>query len=297
MVWKKRWSEVPLVRRWVLWSIPAALLLLAAFPWAADLKAPGIARAEQQQVLFSPQAAQVLRLRAAGQVQAGETLAQLDMPDLHARQSRTQASVTALAQQLPQLMGREQGLDVQQATMQRLHEQLAESQALQDEAARLHLKAEFAGQWHDVDSHLRAGSWVNTRTPLGVLVDPHSWIVDAYVDQQDIARITVGAEAEFWPQRRGSPLAATVIAVDSARSQQLPYAMLDARHGGDIATQAHEKASIPTQPQYRVRLQLTQPLEQLHELRGTAHIRAERSSWLWHKLQTGLAVLIRESGF
>lgn len=297
MVWKKRWPEVPASKRALVWGTLAAVLGLIAFPWSADLKAPGVARAERQQVVYSPQPARVLDMHVPGVVQEGDLLVKLDMPDLQARQARTQASVNALSRQLPQLMGREQGLEVQQATIQRLQEQLAESRAIEEEVARLHLKADFPGYWDDVDRHLRAGAWVNTRTPLGVLVDPTSWIVDAYVDQQQVARIEVGANAEFWPQRWGTSLEANVVEVDRARSQQLPYSMLDARHGGAIATQPHEREVLPVQPLYRVRLKLHKPPPQLRELRGTAHISAERSSWLKHVVQNALAVVIRESGF
>ena len=297
MVWKKRWPEVPVRNRILLWGLVALAVFLAAFPWSADLKAPGVARAERQQVIYSPHSAQVLKLAQQGEVQAFQTLAQLDMPDLQARRDRNDASVQALSRELPQLMGKEEGLDTQQATIQRLQEQLAENRAIQDEAAQLELKAEFAGQWRDVDLHLREGAWVSPRVPLGVLIDPQSWIVDAYVDQQQVNRIAPGAKAEFWPQRWGTAISATVIEVDSARSQQLPYTTLDARHGGTVATQPNEKEVQPIQPLYRVRLKLQEFPPQVRELRGTAHISAERSSWLWHVLQNGLAVIIRESGF
>ena len=297
MVWKKRWSEVPRRNRIMIWSIVGAALFLAAFPWSADLQAPGVARTERQQVIYSPQAAQVIALTKPGQVKAGQPLAHLDMPDLAARKARTEASVSALSRQLPQLMGQEQGLDTQQATIRRLEEQLAENRAIDEEVAQLQLKAEFSGLWRDVDPHLRAGSWVNSRIPLGVLVDPESWIVDAYVDQQQVHRIATGAQAQFWPQRWGRSIDATVLEVDSARSQQLPYSTLDARHGGTVATQPHEKEVLPVHALYRVRLKLHEQPPQTRELRGTAHIRAERSSWLWHVLQNGLAVVIRESGF
>ncbi len=297
MVWKKRWPEVPTRNRFFIWGVAALVIVLAAFPWSADLKAPGAARAERQHVVYSPQPAQVIELQPQGPVKTGQPIAQLAMPDLQARMARTQASVTTLSQQLPRLLGQEQGLDVQQTTIRRLEEQLAETRAIEGEAAQLLLTAEFDGHWRDVDPHLRAGTWVNTRIPLGVLVDPESWIVDAYVDQQQISRITVGAKAQFWPQRWGTPVNATVLEMDSARSQQLPYAMLNARHGGTVATQPHEKEPHPVQPLYRVRLKLHEAPAQMRELRGTAHISAERSSWLLHVVQNGLAVVIRESGF
>ena len=305
MVWKERWPEVRASKRMLTWGLLASVLLLAAFPWSGTLTAPGVARAERQQVLYSPQAARVMQLSAQGTVQSGDTLAQLDMPDLAARQARTQASVDALTRQLPQLMGQRQGLDKQTSTEQKLQEQLAESHAIEEEGKRLHLKADFKGQWLDVAPDLRAGAWVDVRTPLGVLVDPSSWIVDTYVTQQDVERIELGAQASFWPQLWGKPYNAKVIAIDSARSQQLPYSMLDARHGGSIAMQPHEQKPQPVQAMYRVRLQLdelpnnasaSQPA-QMRELRGTAHINAKRTSWLMHLGQNALAVVIRESGF
>ena len=297
MIWRKHWAEVPGTNRALIWGLLAIVLALMAFPWSADLSASGVARAGRQQVIYSPQPAKVLHMQAAGPVQQGETLVQLDMPDLQARQQGTRASIASLSQQLPQLLGQEQGLDVQQATVQRLQEQLAQSRAIEEEAARLQLTAQFSGQWSDVDPSLRAGTWVNTHTPLGILVDPSSWIVDTYVDQQQVSRIRPGAQASFWPQRRGSAINATVIEIDSARSQELRYPMLDARYGGVIATQPHEKNSLPTQPLYRVRLKLQAPPAQMRELRGTVHIRAERSSWLWQTIRSGLSVVIRESGF
>ncbi|WP_245587339.1 site-2 protease family protein [Comamonas composti] len=297
MVWKKRWPEVAARKRILIWGLVCGLLALAVFPWSADLRATGFAHAQRQQIVYSPEPAQVLGVEPAGEVEAGQALAQLYMPDLLARQARTQASVQALSQQLPQLMGQEQGLDLLQTTARRLQEQLAQSHAIDQEEARLRLKAEFAGQWMDVDRHLRAGAWVNTHHPLGVLVDPGSWVVDAYVDQKQVARIAVGARASFWPQRWGTPLKATVIEVDRARSQKLRHVMLDARHGGAIATQPHEQEPLPVAPLYRVRLQLHEAPAQVRELRGSVHIEALRRSWLWPTVQSGLAVLIRESGF
>ena len=297
MVWKKRWGEVPLKNRFGLWGAVAVFLGVLAFPWSSQVSAYGVARAQRQQVVFSPQPAQVLEVLPIGSVQAGQPLVLLDMPDLHARRTRTEASVQALTRQLPGLMGMEKGLDVQQATMRRLQEQLAEVQAIDAEAARLRLNAEFAGEWLDVDPQLRSGAWINPRTPLGVLVDPSSWVVDAYVAQQEIERIAQGAQAQFWPESWAQPIAASVISMDSARTQQLAYPMLDGRFGGKIATQQHEKEAIPAYPLYRVRLQLHAPPPQLRELRGTVHIQGQRSSWLGNALQNILAVLIRESGF
>ena len=297
MVWKQRWSETKPRKRMMLWIFSGVVIFLLAFPWSSMLSAPGVARAERQQVVYSPQAAQLEVLLPAGDVAEGAALAQLVAPDLVARQQLNQASVNSLTKQLPQLLAQQNGLDVQRATSRRLQQQLAESRAISEEAAQLSLHAPFAGQWRDLDPQLRSGAWVNTDTPLGMLVDASSWVVDAYLGQQQIHRIQAGAKAKFWPQNWGEPLEATVLAVDAAPSKQLHYTMLDARFGGTVATQPHEQQSLPIQAMYRVRLQLHDAPPQIREMRGTAHIEAERRSWLWHMVQTGLAVVIRESGF
>ena len=297
MVWKQRWAEVPARNRRWLAGLVSVLLILAVFPWSTDIAVPSVSHAQRQWVIYSPQPAQIQNIHSSGSVRRGDILAELDMPDLKARKARTEASVNALSRQLPSLMDMENGLDIQQATRHRLQEQLAETDSIKAEAARLQLKAEFDGEWHDIEPSLREGSWVNTQTPLGVLIDPNGWVIDGYVDQQQVNRITVGATATFWPQNWNRPLRAIVMEVDGARSQQLPYTILDSRYGGDIATIPHEKTSQPLHPVYRIRLQLLEPPPQVRELRGTTHIQAERSSWLGRMLKNGMAVIIRESGF
>lgn len=89
------------------------------------------------------------------------------------------------------------GRNYQQATLSKLHEQQAEIQAIQDEAGRLLVTADFNGQWLDVAPEYQAGAWVDTQTLLGVLVDPSTWVVDAYVEQRVIDRIQPGRQRGF----------------------------------------------------------------------------------------------------
>ena len=88
-----------------------------------------------------------------------------------------------------------------------------------------------------------------------------------------------------------------MVAVDSARTQQLPYDMLAARHGGSIATRDAEQRAVPREALYRVRLRLDAPLPALREVRGNVHIDGPRKSLLWEGIKSAAAVLVRESGF
>ena len=90
---------------------------------------------------------------------------------------------------------------------------------------------------------------------------------------------------------------AQVIGIDPARSQKLAHALLDARHGGPIATQPGERQAVPVESLYRVRLSLAEPLPALREMRGSVSIQAQRQSPAAQFLKATAAVLVRESGF
>ena len=163
------------------------------------------------------------------------------------------------------------------------------------EAARLVAAADFDGDRIDVDPLLRAGSWVGTRTPVGLLVDARQWVVDAYVDEHEISRLQVGTPARFRARGAWRAVAATVSDIDSTRSTRLEHPLLDARHGGPIATQAGERASLPVKSLYRIRLTLAEPLPEHREARGVALISGQSRVTLWEGIKHLAAVVVRES--
>ena len=296
-VWRKRWTEVLPGRRFLLWGLLLSGLLVLAVPWALDVEAPAIAHPERQQAIYSPFAARVTALHPAGIAEAGSPLVQFEAPDLQARDLRTKASVHALRLHLTGLVAVERGMDQQQASTERLNEQLAEAQSILEETGRLQITADFDGQWVDLDPMVHPGSWVGTKNQLGVLIDTSRWVVEAYVEQRQVDRIQLGASARFRPHRHWSAVDAQVISIDSARSIKLAHTMLDARHGGPIATQPGERLAVPVESLYRVRLSLAEPLAAAHEMRGSVSIEAQRQSPAWQFLQRMAAVVVRESGF
>ena len=296
-LWRTRWGEVRRERRNWMMAIGLGGLALAAIPWSSDIQAPAIAHPERQQTVFAPFPARVTRLSPSGPVSAGTTLAQFDAPDLHARELRTAASVDALDRRLAGLAAEDSGIDQRRATGERLSEQLAEAQASREEGDRLQVTASFSGLWLDVDPALQPGSWVGTRNQIGILIDPARWVVDTYVEQRQVERIALGARASFRQERRWDSIPATVIEIDSTRASRLSHPMLDARHGGPVATQPGERAAQPTDALYRVRLALAEPLAERHETRGRSRIEGRRQSPLWEAIKRSVALIIRESGF
>lgn len=297
-VWKKRWSEVKLPRRWSLYGIGLLALVLLAMPWASDVEAPGAAHPERQQFVYGPFPARLLSLQPQGHVSRGSLLASFTAPDLDAQRQRNEASERALEQRLAGLMADDTGVGQQQAIIRRLNEQRAEIHAVRAEEERLRVVAEFDGHWLDVDPDYHPGVWVDVRTLLGVLIDPDHWVVDAYVEQRDIGRIHPGSPARFFVHGQPSGVEAEVLFIDSTRSQRLAHAMLDSRYGGTIATHpAGQSEGMPVEALYRVRLKLAQPLPLQREALGSVQIEGESRSLLWEGVKWGLTVLIRESGF
>lgn len=296
-VWRRRFSETGPTqkRRLALLGVTVGAVLL--FPWASDVNAPAIARPAHQQPVFSPFPASLVALAPAGIVAAGTPLAGFENPDLQARALRTDASVEALGKRIRGLAADDGGIEQRRATEERLGEQLAERAAAAAEAGRLNIGAEFKGLWLDVDPGLRPGVWVGNRAAIGVLVDPALWIVDAYVDQRQVERLKPGAAGRFYPERRWEAIDTVIIDIDPTRSPRLPYAALDARHGGPITTQTGDREGSPSQALYRVRLELATPLPEIRETRGQVSISGSRRSLAGEWITTVIAVLIRESGF
>jgi len=198
-VWWERRAQIAAGRRERFALLVLLGLLLVAIPWKTEVKGYGLAHATRQQIVFSPLPAQLGRIAEPGPVAAGALLAELDAPDIRLRGTRNQASLRALDAQLTGLQAQERGIEQASATAGRLGEQLAEIRSTDEELGRLALRAEFAGQWLDTDHQQQAGTWVGTRTPLGILVDPNGWQVDAYVEQHDVDRLKEGAAAIFYP--------------------------------------------------------------------------------------------------
>lgn len=297
-VWRKRWVEVKPNRRVTMWSIALISLVLVSVPWALQVDAPAVARPEHQQAIFGPFAARVTAVHPPGMVAAGTALVQFEAPDLLARETRTDASVQALSHHLAGLVAAEErGMDQQQASTERLREQLAEAQSIREESGRLQMLAEFDGLWVDTDPTVRSGTWVGPRTPLGVLIDPSRWVVEAYVDQRQLESIQSGASARFRAHKYWKSVPATVVEVDSARVGKLAYVMLEATHGGPIATQGGERQSVPVDALYRVRLVLSEPLEHHHETPGYVTIEGTRRSPAWQFVQRITSIIVREAGF
>ncbi|MBD2840350.1 HlyD family efflux transporter periplasmic adaptor subunit [Pseudomonas sp. JM0905a] len=302
-VWRelKHWwasrAAIRRSRRLFWWGMLATLLLLLAVPWRSQIHALGVARAEHQVRVFAPYPARLQAIHPAGTVEAGATLVSLEEPDIASRVSSSEASVKSYEARLGGLIADPTGAEQALATRQRLGVQFEEARAARSEIARLKLQAPFAGQWLDLDPDWRPGQWVHSREPIGMLVDPSRWQVDAYVDQDDVQRLVQGGSVRFYPEGQPSPISGTVVTIGSTRVSQLEHPMLASRFGGPLTVASHGKELVPTPPLFHVLVQLDSAPPTLRETRGHLQIEGNRRSPLAEGLTHVAAVVLRESGF
>ncbi len=296
-------------------SVLGAILFV---PWSSDIHAPGLLRSEQQTIIYSPMPARVAQIHPSGSVKAGEIITVLESPDTRSKANQSAVLAQALSVQLDQTIGRSDGLDSRAIILEQLGERLAEVNAQNAEIARLALRAAYDGLLLDTDPLMAPGVWINGSQPIGVLVDPKSWVIEVLVEQRDLERVTIGSTAQFY--KRGvleSPLTGKVVAIDSTRTQVLPHAMMATEHGGriaaargnaDSAISAEGKGSglVPRDSLYKVRIKLDTAVDsnkqELALLKtalqsGTAVIKGQARSLGLEWFKTVAAVFVRESGF
>ncbi len=207
-VWWQRRAEVKPRRKLVFLAVLGGVLLLLAIPWRTQVHAMGVARAAQQLHVYAPFPALLRDLRPGGAVGQGETLAVMEEPDIAAKVRGSEAGIRGYQGRLAGMLADPSGLAEEAVTRQRLGVEYQQARAARNEMARLNLQAPFAGQWRDVNPDWKPGQWINTREPIGVLVDPRHWLVDAYVKQDEVQRLTDGGRVRFYPEGVPSPIEA-----------------------------------------------------------------------------------------
>ncbi|RON96450.1 peptidase M50 [Pseudomonas fluorescens] len=294
--WKNR-AAIPSRRKVAFYAMLLLILLGLAMPWRTQIDAVGVARAEHQLRVYAPYPARLQSIHPHGPVKAGETLVALDEPDIASRLQSSEANARSYEARLSGLIADPGGLAEDAVTRQRLNVQFEEARAARSEIARLNLQTPFAGVWLDVNPDWKAGQWVGRQESLGMLIDPRSWQIDAYVAQDQVHRMATGDHVRFYADGQTTPLSGRVVQIGSTRASQLSHRMLSSRFGGPVPTTNAEHALIPSNALFQVLIQLDEPLPSLRETRGHLKIEGERRSWLADGATHVLAVLMRESGF
>lgn len=283
-----------------------ALALLFAFfvlPWHGGVSAPAVLGPLHAQGLYAPEAACVTPIapvaRDGQRVRAGDVLAVLASPDLAHRLKAAQTEEALLRWQVEQ-----QSFDVrlleQGVALRRRWDAARETvQGLAAQVAQLTLRAPFDGTVQTGDA-LAPGTWLPRGERLFAVVGPSGVKGDAFVGEDDAARVAPGERVSFVAAipELGS-LHCRVTAVDRVNLATLDAPSLASVYGGPLPVQAQPGSHqlVPLTATYRVRIgDCPANAAWPREIVGTATIGGARESFLWRALKHLVSVFVREGG-
>jgi putative peptide zinc metalloprotease protein len=307
-IWRRRLGGARPDRRAVIsLSLLGVALVLFVVPWHRDLSAPALLRAGKQTTLYVAEPGQLLKLSVDGtRVAAGNPVFVLASPTVAYHKAVAVATLEGVDTRM-----KGQSFDPEQAAMigvgqQELEGALATVDQVASQEALLTVRAPFSGVLTDVPAGLRAGEWLPRREVLGMLIDPSSQIVEAYIGEADLGRVHPGARARFFPENGDAGVELAVVSVGSVSVRALDVPELASVYGGGVAVRKDsENRLVPETAVYRAVLAPSpagsgfaaaggEPLVP-KRLRGSVRIEADRSSLLGRVYQRAVAVVIRES--
>lgn len=298
-VWRENWSQTKASKKRGLFVFTLLMGLFIFVPWQTDIKLQGWMHASKASVLYAPDAALLRVLPPNGsEVSAGELLFELTQPETEANIKVAVAAKESIEDQLQGLLGIRDGEALRLELVESWREKDASHQAEKAKLDALKLYAPFDGFLTDLDPSLAPNVWVNPEQPLAVLVDRASWVVDAFVPQDQYARITQGAKVKFFTLHKPLvPLTGSVVSLDTRRLEELPEPMLSAQFGGAISVENDQTGLTPRETLFKVRIQLDEAPVSKQVAIGVANIEAQPKS-IFDTLFNALAlVLVREVSF
>ncbi len=294
--WRERAGAIGATRRSRLtFGLFTGLILLAAVPWSGRVSAPALLKAKDHVTIYAPSPGILadLLVKNGDTVEAGALLARLHNPDMALRLEQTSRRIGVLKYELEAVGFEDSFRSRAQAIAQELEAAMAERTALLRDHARLSLTAAIAGTVIDLSPVVQIGQWINPREAiLGLKTGTQ---IDAYVAEDDLPRIQVGASATFIPEGSHGRRSAIVTVIDRIAVRAIVDPQMAVLYGGSIPARFDNKMLVPDSSIYRVRLSVE--INTIDSpLRGQIHINGESRSLLGRALRTAAAVIIREWG-
>ncbi|MBT0570722.1 HlyD family efflux transporter periplasmic adaptor subunit [Curvibacter sp. CHRR-16] len=298
--------------RWVLGLLFGGVVL-ALIPWPTRIDAPALMRSAQQVQLMAPAGARIARIAIQpGQaVRAGDSLLVLEAPALDYELLALEQNIRLL--QWKSAFSILRAHTAASATVAQSELQAAQARyaVLQRQKEQLHIQAPFDGVVADMVEPLSVGEWVPAGEWLGTLAAPQTVLVEGYVAEAELGRLSLGAKAIFLAEDTGvgaMPVRVHEIAATATRRLTSSPELASPNGGAIAATQTpvlpgemtlDGRAWLPEQAIYRVHLvpDADHALPRLQVLRGTVVIDGSASSFLVRLWSRAAAVLVRESGF
>lgn len=303
--WRSRHTIRRSPRAWVSLAGLGALLVLSVLPLDRTVSLPALLAPTQDTPLFTDVAAQVeaVLVREGAPVRRGDVLVRLSSPALANERTLTMTRMAVAQARLDRIAGTPRELAQATVLARELQVQQRALQSLDEQQARLTVRAPFDGRLIDLDPDLRPGRWIDRRLEIGRVVAGQGYDVRAYVPETEVWRLESGRPARFIADDAAlGRVQARVVEIGGLAAEQVELIALSSVYGGPIATREDVSRGLrPVQSQYHVRLQPEAGSPGLpdaarpRQIPGRVHLDAQPQSWLSMAAAQVLRVLAREA--
>ena len=301
-LWWRRRHDIGLNPRLaVTLALALVILALGLVPRRGTLQLPALLAPIANTAVHAPQPARIVRVRVReGQpVAAGAPIFELARPEIDHRSRQVALHIEMLQLQLQRSLSRQDLAEQHGVIVSELAAAMAEREALGAERRRLVLKAPHAGIVVDLAEGLRPGRWVRPGLRLARIVDGRQYKIEAFVAEQDLARVHPGAAGRFYPDRdHARVVSGRVAGADPTSLRRIESAYMASTYGGRLAARVSPDGLTAQDSVYRVRLapvSLDDGPGQI--LVGIFRLEAPPACPLAGLARRAMALIIRESGF
>jgi putative peptide zinc metalloprotease protein len=283
--------------------IVMALGVFLLWPWQSELRLPGWFEQASTR-LEAPFGGRVsLAVAQNESVVSGEALAVISAPEVAQRLATAQRRTEQLdwhrsASGLDRRLLQESPVIQADLTVQRLR-----VNALEAEQSTGRLMAPYAGQVHSVNPALMEGGWVGKGEWLMTLRNPDNVYLTAWVEEEEVLRISTDATAWFYPLSPvGEPIEMRVANVEPQSVEVLEQPEMAIPYGGPLRVREGPEGELELiRSLYRVTLEPVDRVQALAQSipgrRGVVNVQTEARSLVSRTWREVVGVWRRESGF
>ena len=298
-VWKEGWAGTKLNRKLLLISLFAAFVALMVIPWKSTTTAPAILESENASSVYATGSGVLRSIPVEGRFyEKGQELFEIQDSSLSWSVAILRSQKFAIEEQLKSLVGISGGESERAGLLEKWKKIDAQEQQALAQMEKLSVVAAMSGTLTDVDPLLAEGVFVNDQMPLATLIAPNEKIVEAFVQQDEVALIEEGNAVTFYiANTPTAPLKGHVVSINQQRTTNLPSVALSAAFGGEVLVESDQEGVTPASTLYGVKIKLEQLPEQHAVGVGSAVISTQSRSLIETLFNAVASVFVREISF
>lgn len=298
--WERREAIQTSTRAKIVGIVAVCFFALFILPLPTRILTSGIFQPGEVFTVVAPGPSKLslLNVKDGMLVMQGQTLLRLDPPDVLTDVLVTNARLERLDWQA-QTASQTEAMSAPMAlSNSQFKGAEAEATRARQSLERYQPKATFTGIYHHANPDTLVGQWIAKNETIGVMVGKDPWKIEAWVDEHDRKRLSIGDRASFYAAPLSRPVRAHIVDIDEDATRELPDGMMSAPFGGPILVRQQRGRWIPELAMYRVVLSLDQhyvlPTGQV--LRGSLSMSADWESIAGRYLKSTVSTLLRELG-